>query len=204
MQENCIRMLIMSEVAGRRRTGGRSARVRRVVLETTVKVVAGGGADAVNIREIARQAGVHDTSIYRRWPTKEHLIFDALLDYSEDRLPIPDTGNLRGDLVAYAALVTSYATTPIGQALRKAMAVAEDNAAMAAGRAKFWQSRLDRARAVIDRAITRGELAADTDSATALELFVAPLHFRLLLTRLPIDDNITGQLVDVLVNGLAR
>jgi AcrR family transcriptional regulator len=71
MQENCIRILIMSEVAGRRRTGGRSARVRRVVLETTVKLVAGGGADAANIREIARQAGVHDTSIYRRWPTKD-------------------------------------------------------------------------------------------------------------------------------------
>jgi AcrR family transcriptional regulator len=64
-------MLIMSEVAGLRRTGGRSARVRRVVLETTVKLVDGGGADAVNIREIARQAGVHDTSIYRRWPTKD-------------------------------------------------------------------------------------------------------------------------------------
>ncbi|MGB6515720.1 MAG: TetR/AcrR family transcriptional regulator [Mycobacterium sp.] len=194
----------MSGVAGRRRTGGRSARVRRAVLETTVKVVAGGGAEGVNIREIARQADVHDTSVYRRWPTKEHLIFDAPLDYSQERLPIPDTGTLRGDLMAYAALFTSYAATPIGQALRRVMAVAEDDAAMAAARAQFWQSRLDRARATIHRAIARGELAADTDPATALELFVAPLHFRLLLTRLPIDDNITGQLVDVLVNGLAR
>ena len=193
-----------SQTAGRRRTGGRSARVRQAVLEATVQTVAERGADAVNIAEIARQAGVHDTSIYRRWPTKEHLIFDALLDHSVAQLPIPDTGTLRTDLMAFASLITSYAATPIGQALLKAMAVTDDDADLAAGRAQFWQFRLDQARAIIDRAITRGELPADTDPALALELLIAPLHFRLLLTRQPIDDRLTGQLIDLLLNGLAR
>lgn len=194
----------MSQTAGRRRTGGRSARVRQAVLQATVQTVAERGADAVNIAEIARQAGVHDTSIYRRWPTKEHLIFDALLDYSVAQLPIPDTGTLRADLSAFASLIASYAATPIGQALLKAMAVTDDDAALAAGRAQFWQFRLDQARAMIDRAITRGELRADTDPALAIELLIAPLHFRLLLSRQPIDERISGQLIDLLLNGLAR
>ena len=86
-----------------------------------MQVVAVGGADAVKIGEIARQAGVHDTSIYRRWPTKEHLVFDALVDFNRGRLPIPDTGTLRGDLVAYLGAVTSYSVTPMGQAMIKAM-----------------------------------------------------------------------------------
>src|ERR1700753_276558 len=103
----------MTESAGRRRPGGRSARVRQAVLEATVGVVAAGGADAVNIGEIARRAGVHDSSIYPRWPTKEHLIFDALLDYNRERLPVPDTGNLRDDLVAYMGLISDYSTTPV-------------------------------------------------------------------------------------------
>jgi AcrR family transcriptional regulator len=193
-----------SQTAGRRRTGGRSARVRQAVLQATVQTVAERGADAVNIAEIARQAGVHDTSIYRRWPTKEHLIFDSLLDYSVAQLPIPDTGSLRADLLAFASLIASYAATPIGQALLKAMAVTDDDAALAAGRAQFWQFRLDQARAMIDRAINRGELRADTDPALAIELLIAPLHFRLLLSRQPIDERISGQLIDLLLNGLAR
>lgn len=193
-----------SQTAGRRRTGGRSARVRQAVLQATVQTVAERGADAVNIAEIARQAGVHDTSIYRRWPTKEHLIFDSLLDYSVAQLPIPDTGTLRADLLAFASLIAGYAATPIGQALLKAMAVTDDDAALAAGRAQFWQFRLDQARAMIDRAITRGELRADTDPALAIELLIAPLHFRLLLSRQPIDERVSGQLIDLLLNGLAR
>jgi AcrR family transcriptional regulator len=194
----------MSELVGRRRTGGRSARVRRAVLEATAQTVAERGADAVNIGEIARQAGVHDTSIYRRWPTKEHLIFDALLDYSRERLPIPDTGTLRADLVAYMALVINNAATPIAQALIKAMAVTHDDAAMAAGRAQFWQFRFDQTRVMLDRAVTRGELAPDTDPLAALELITGALYFRLLLTREPFDDDIAGHFVDVLINGLAR
>lgn len=194
----------MSELVGRRRTGGRSARVRQAVLEATTQTVAERGADAVNIGEIARQAGVHDTSIYRRWPTKEHLIFDALLDYSQERLPIPDTGTLRADLVAYMALVINYSATPIAQALIKAMAVTRDDAAMAAGRAQFWQFRFDQTRVMLDRAVTRGELAPDTDPLAALELITGALYFRLLLTREPFDDDIAGHFVDVLINGLAR
>jgi len=193
-----------SQTAGRRRTGGRSARVRQAVLQATVQTVAERGADAVNIAEIARQAGVHDTSIYRRWPTKEHLIFDSLLDYSVAQLPIPDTGTLRADLLAFASLIASYAATPIGEALLKTMAVTDDDAALAAGRAQFWRFRLDQARAMIDRAITRGELRADIDPALALELLIAPLHFRLLLTRQPIDERISGQLIDLVLDGLAR
>jgi AcrR family transcriptional regulator len=194
----------MTEPTARRRPGGRSARVRQAVLEATAQVVAEGGVEAVRVGEIARQAGVHDSSIYRRWPTKEHLVFDALVEYNRDRLPIPDTGSLRADLVGYLATVAEFAATPVGRTIVKAMVGTQDDEAMAAGRAQFWQNRIDRTRVMIDRAVARGELSADTDAAAALELLVGALYFRLLLTRQPIDDDVTGHLVDVLVNGLTR
>jgi AcrR family transcriptional regulator len=193
----------MPEPVGRRRPGGRAARVRQAVLEATIAVVADGGAEAVHVGEIARQAGVHDSSIYRRWPTKEHLVFDALVDYNRDRLPIPDTGSLRTDLVAYLATVTDYAATPVGQAVVKALVGTQDDAAMAAARAQFWQNRIDRTRVMFDRAVARGELPSGTDAVAALELLTGALYFRLLLTRQPIDDDATGHLIEVLVNGLA-
>ena len=173
----------MSEPAVRRRTGGRSARVREAVLKAALHAVAERGADALSISEIARQAEVHETSIYRRWPTKEHLVLDALLDYSEAKLPIPDTGTLRDDLVAFATAVTAYLDSPLGRTLARSMAVAGDDDTLAAGRAQFWKSRLDLASAMIARAKDRGEVPTDLDAATALELVIAPLHFRALLTR---------------------
>ena len=194
----------MGEVAvQRRRTGGRSARVREAVLKATLRVVAEQGADAASIGEIARQARVHETSIYRRWRTKEHLILDALLDYSEEQLPIPDTGTLRDDLVAFATAVTNYLASPLGRTVARSMAVADDDVTLAATRAQFWRSRFDLARVIVDRAKSRGELPDDIDPAMALELLIAPLHFRTLLTRQPIDEQRAGQVVDLLLKGIA-
>jgi AcrR family transcriptional regulator len=197
-------MSAMSEPAVRRRTGGWSARVREAVLKATLHVVAEHGADAVSISEIARQAEVHETSVYRRWPTKEHLVLDALLDYSEAKLPIPNTGTLRDDLVAFATEVIAYLDSPLGRTLVRSMAVAGDDDTLAAGRAQFWKSRLDLAGAMIARAKDRGEVSTGLDAALALELLIAPLHFRALLTRQPIDEHDIAQLVDALLTGLAR
>jgi AcrR family transcriptional regulator len=193
--------MAVSDPAVRRRTGGRSARVREAVLKATVRAVAECGADAVNISEIARQAEVHETSVYRRWPTREHLVLDALLDYSEAKLPIPNTGTLRDDLVAFATAVTAYLDSPLGRTLARSMAVAGDT--LAAGRAQFWKSRLDLAGAMIARAKDRGEVPTDLEAATALELVIAPLHFRALLTRRPFDEHDIAKLVDALLAGLA-
>jgi AcrR family transcriptional regulator len=172
-------------------------------LKAALDAVAEHGADTVSISEIARQADVHETSIYRRWPTKEHLVLDALLDYSEANLPIPDTGTLRDDLVAFATAASAYLDSRLGRTLARAMAVAGDDDTLAAGRAQFWKARLDLASAMIARAKDRGEVPADLDTALVLELVIAPLHFRALLTRQPIEEHDIAQLVDVLLAGLA-
>src|SRR5271168_5422754 len=84
----------------RRRTGGRSARVVAAVHDAVNELVGQGNPRQVTVAEIAERAGVNPTSIYRRWGTLEALV----LDVEAARLPpIPDTGNLRGDLLAYAA-----------------------------------------------------------------------------------------------------
>lgn len=186
-----------------RRTGGRSARVRDAVLHATLEAMTEYGPDAVSTSEIARRAGVHGTSIQRRWGSRENLILDALLSYSLEHLPIPDTGTLRGDLIAFARSMAEYLATPLGAALARTMAVAVDDSTLAASRARFWRARYDTARVIIDHAIDRRELSAGTDAQLALELLVAPLHFRSLLTRQPIDNALIDRIVDTLIGGLA-
>src|ERR1700744_3952658 len=108
---------LMLETSVHRRPGGRSARVREAVLEATLATLAEVGVEKLAIAEVARRADVHETSIYRRWKTRENLITDALLNYSEQHLPIPDTGSLRGDLTAFGAELATYLATPMGRAL---------------------------------------------------------------------------------------
>ncbi|MGW3286116.1 TetR-like C-terminal domain-containing protein [Streptomyces sp. NPDC001002] len=186
-----------------RRPGGRSARVRADVLRSTLEALAENGTSGLTVSEIARRSGVHATSIQRRWGTPQNLILDALLTYSQEQLPAPDTGTLRDDMVALARLIAAYLNTPLGAALAHAMAAAEEDPQLAESRAQFWQARYDAVRVIVDRAVDRRELAADTDHQLALELLVAPLHFRALLIRQPIEEDWIERTVDTLLRGLA-
>ncbi len=192
----------MNEREVRRRPGGRSARVRQAVLDATLDALVEHGVDKLTVGDVAERAGVHETSIYRRWGSREHLIIDALLTAGRRQLPVPDTGTVRGDLATFAKSLVAYLGTPLGKALAQAIAVAADDPALAESRAEFWRSRLDLARAMIDRAVDRGELPTGTDPHTALELLISPLHFRALFTREPVDDAFADRLVDLVLHAL--
>ena len=192
----------MSDTDVRRRPGGRSARVRESVIDAALVVLSSNGHDALTVSEVAARAGVHETSIYRRWGSRENLIIDALLSASQEFLPIPDTGSLRADLIAFANSLGAYLNGTLGNALASALAARSTDPAMDATRQRFWDARYALASPMITRAIERGEVPPTTDPALALEALVAPLHFRVLLTGEPTDEQFTTQLVDMLVDGL--
>ncbi|OHT84972.1 TetR/AcrR family transcriptional regulator [Mycobacteroides saopaulense] len=192
----------MSDATIRRRTGGRSAAVREAVLRSALQLLAERGIGQISVGAIAEQAGVHETSIYRRWGNVDAVVLDALLASSLEHLPIPDTGRLRDDLVAFMRETADYMTSPIGKALIRSMLAVEDGTDLAANRDRFWQSRFETARVMIERAITRGELAADTNPALVLELIIAPVHFRIISVRAPLDEHAAEQIVDTVLRGL--
>jgi AcrR family transcriptional regulator len=193
----------MAEAAIRSRPGGRSTRVRQSVLDATLTLLAERGLDSLTIADIAECAGVHETSIRRRWRTRENLICDALLNYSEVHLPIPDTGSLREDLAAFASELATYLTTPLGRALLHAMATRGEDPTLAEARTAFWQARYELASAMIERAVARGELAATVDSRLALEALIAPLNFRALLTDEPPDGDLPRRVADLVLYGIS-
>ncbi|WP_433476656.1 TetR/AcrR family transcriptional regulator [Spirillospora sp. CA-142024] len=182
----------------------RGERMRQAVLEATVEALLEHGPDEVSIGDVAERAGVHETSVYRRWRTRQNLIVDALLTHSRQVLPIPDTGSVRGDLVGLARALAAFLSTPIGTAFIRTAALTVDDPELAAARATYIASRLDHARVIIERGIARGEIPAATDSRLVLETLVAPLHLQVLLTREPIADDLPQRLADLLMDGLTR
>ena len=63
------------------RTGGRSARVREAILAATFSELIDSGYAALSVEAVASRAGVNKTTIYRRWPTLDDLLVDALTTY---------------------------------------------------------------------------------------------------------------------------
>ena len=119
-------MTEVESIAAQRRPGGRAARVREAVHRAVLDVVVEHGVDKVSIPEISRRAGVRDSSIYRRWGTRENLILDTLLAASERLLAVPDTGTLHGDLTNFACELISYLDAPLGHALARTLASVTD------------------------------------------------------------------------------
>ncbi|WP_206601240.1 TetR/AcrR family transcriptional regulator [Mycobacterium paraense] len=184
------------------RPGGRSARVRAAVHAATLDVIRECGIDKVSVPEVARRSAVHDSSIYRRWGSRENLIADTLLAHSEQVIPTPDTGSLRGDLAAFTAALSAYLSTPLGRSLTRTMAYVVDNDATAASRRAFWHARYHAAAPMIHRALERGELDQDTDPALVLEMLIAPVHFRVLSTREPLTAEFVSHVVDFVMRAL--
>jgi AcrR family transcriptional regulator len=173
----------------RPRPGGRSARVRAAVLDATAHVLAERGYDRLSVEDVAAAAGVHKTSIYRRWPTKPDLVLDAMLTRSDSVIAMPDTGRLDADILAFLRGVASNVTSPLGHALLLATLRTDDEQPEDHSlRRRFWDERFARATARLERAKKSGELPADTDTALLLEALVSPIHFRALVTGARIDD----------------
>jgi AcrR family transcriptional regulator len=195
-------MAVTDPKAKARRTGGRSARVRAAVLRATLDALLAGGADDLTIRDVAQRAGVHETSVYRRWGTRANLILDAVLGEVQAAVPVPDTGSLRGDLLALLSAIAAFITTPLGQVLLR-LALRDDLPEDRDVRQRFWAERFTTGRTVLQRAQARGELRPGTNSQLTIETLLGALYVRLLLTREPIDDALIEQLAELMLAGIA-
>jgi AcrR family transcriptional regulator len=180
----------------------RGEHVRQNVLAAALEELAANGFDGATVAGVAKRSGVHETTVYRRWVTRENLLVAALLERSADAIPAPDTGSTREDLLAMVRGVIAYAGSAEGTAVLRAALLPVDDA-YAGAREAFWARRLDALSPVVMRGIERGDVRADIDARLLLEMLVAPIHGRLLLTGEPVDDDFAQQLVDQALSGAA-
>ncbi len=174
---------------------GRSQRSRAAVLAASAALLESSGVGGFSVDEVARRSGVAKTTIYRHWPTRELLILDACaaLDAQYD---IPDTGTLYGDISAFvtdlAAMVQGAAWAAI---LPSIVDAAERSDEFAAMHSKTQRGHASLVHQIIEHAITRGELPADTDAAVMASTLLGPIFYRRWFTREPLDaaflDSIT-------------
>lgn len=187
---------------GEQRPGGRAARVRASVLAAASELLMEVGYEAMSIEEVAARAGVHKTTVYRRWPTKSELVTDAVRAQSDADVPIPDTGTVLGDLEQFASeIVANIGSVGGARRTKSIVAAATISDQLAAGMHGFWAERLAMSAAIVDRAVERGELPPTSDANLIIETLIGPLWVRLLLTGEPIDDKLAYRVAELVAAG---
>lgn len=180
----------------------RGARLRGAVLDATLAHIETDGIESVRVADIAATAGVHETSIYRRWKTLPRLLLDALLSRMEAQIPIPDTGSVRCDLREFMTTLIAFARTPSGAALIRSTAIAEVDADAEAARREFWAVRLAASEEIVRRGIERGEVTAGADPRLTMLTLGGLVHMHVTQFDSDIPDGLAERSVDLLLTGL--
>ena len=158
------------------------------------------GYRGVTIEGVARQVRRARTSLYRRWPSKRHLVADAVVAELGAQ-PAPDTGSLRKDLKAAVGTLLMAFRGTMGKALPGLVAdMALDPALARMIREKVLVARRRSIRAAFERAITRGESGRGFDIEVLIDMLTAPFYFRALFGHLPSTPATVNTIVDYVLS----
>jgi AcrR family transcriptional regulator len=163
----------------------RSAEAHRAILDAAIAAFVEEGFEGMSIEGVAARAGVGKTTIYRRWPSKEDLVIDAINELIFDVEP-PDTGSVREDLVEMLVIIQTIMTSsPAGEIFpRMAAQVAAGSPLGLAYLKRVIEPRFAILQAMIARGVERGELPADADPHLLRALLIGPVLMWKLLGRL--------------------
>lgn len=170
------------------------------MLGATVELLGETSYAALTIDAIAERARASKATIYRWWPSKGAVVADALGDQISQTVVEP-TGDLRADLETIVrTAVDGFARRPIGQSMGAlTFELASDPEAAALFMERFVMPRRSSVRAVIEGAIERGELPAETEPELLMDAFVGAILYRVVVTGGPTDERFVEAMVDLLL-----
>jgi AcrR family transcriptional regulator len=171
----------------RTRPGGRTARTRAAVLDATVAELAARGYEALTVEQVATRAGVHKTTLYRRWGGKRGLVAAAVEAFATGAVEVPDTGSVDEDLRRWARSIVAMLTARDSGAVVRALLSTGDTPETRDLRRRFYRTRSALVVPIVERAVQRGELPPGTDAAEVIKQVGAPLYYRFLVIEEPLS-----------------
>jgi AcrR family transcriptional regulator len=189
-------MAVMSApAASHTRPGGRSARVRAAVHRAVEELLADGPSEALTIPLVAARAGVHPTTVYRRWGSLAELTADVASSRFSGDIVVPDTGTLRGDLERWVADVATDLEDPDVLAIMRAAV----GAGGSEGGSMCVADRHAQLNAMLERERARGGVDGVPDVERAADALLGPLYYRAIFTDRPAPPDWARELVGALL-----
>ena len=186
----------------------RDPEIDRRILTAATALFGQTGWAGFTFEAVAREAGVGKPSLYLRWKTKEQLLSGALQDGIAN-IDDVDTGHIRSDLVELARQLLSLYLGPGRRAVERMKLEAPEIPGVADRWESLRESQVRAARAMVHRAIDRGELPGATSVTLLLDTFfgAVTMHAQSTPPRLrrkvsaEVDDY-AHQLVDFLLHAV--
>jgi len=173
------------------------------ILEAALEVLAETGYEGMTIDMVATRAKAGKATLYRRWPSKAALVVEAVTcmkNATYDQASLPDTGTLRGDLIA---LTKPHAMVAGGRDLQIVAGIvsmlSREPDLGEAFQAAYIAPRVAAYGLLMRRAIERGEISADIDVETLASIGPAVTMYRALVLQKPVDREFSISLIDNIV-----
>jgi AcrR family transcriptional regulator len=170
------------------------------ILAAALDVLAETGYDGMTVDMVAARAKAGKATLYRRWPSKAELVIDAVacmknrdIDYDQ----LPDTGTLRGDLIA---MIKPHSIEDSEHKL-KVMAGLMSMLSRAPELAQAANKAIIEPRATVNailmrRAVERGEISVNVDIETLSLITPSMVVYRVLIQQRQVDRAFLVSLID--------
>lgn len=159
------------------------------ILAASAEVLAEEGVERFTIRAVVARSGASSATVYRRWPNKASLIVATAELLMSQEIPEPPHASLYADVTHLVrSLVRVLNDTVVGGALPYMLHAAQTSPDVAGAVSNWLAGR----RAVVERvlatAVARGEARPGLPFGFGAELLSAPVYYRFLVSRAPLDE----------------
>lgn len=164
-----------------------SKKTRARVHQAVLSLASAEGFAKLTMEGVASRAGVGKQTLYRTWPSIGAILFDALLARSQNpdgAVTLPDSGNLRADLIQIVQETIAELSDPVTEPLLRSVTAAIQTDLVLAG--QYRELLLEPQMRAISERLRRGGVGR---SEVVAELLLGPLLHRWLLRNGTFDNS---------------
>lgn len=182
----------------------RDPRIDAAALAATVELLIEHGYAGLAVSAIADRAGTSKPAIYRRWPSKAHLVHEAVFPIGS-ATEIPATGSLREDMREMVCRTMAVLTTPAARAALPGLIgeMAADPSLHSALLQRFSGLIGGTLAAWLDEAAARGDVRADVTAAELADAVGGVILLALLTRPNGLDDAWIDRTTMLLLKGIS-
>ena len=194
MARNATAVTVVARGPGR----PRSEKARKAVIRSTLALLKQTGFHELSVEAVAAHAGVGKATVYRWWANKGELVIDAFVSADEKELRFPSAGPVLQSIHVQMRRWAVIFRSPLGQIVAAVIGAGQSEPEILEAFRSHWvEPRRVEARRLLGQAITIGEIRADLDPDTVLDLLYGPLYIRLLLKHAALNEEFVDTVFEI-------
>jgi AcrR family transcriptional regulator len=183
----------------------RSDEARCAILDSAFELLNQQGFHELSMEGIAARAGVSKATVYRWWPNKAVLVFDAFLRAVEPELHFahtePTLQSIREQMVRLSRMLSG----PMGKAIASVIGAGQSEPEMLDSFRRHWMAvRRAEARTLLQEAMNAGEINWSISPDSILDTLYGALYFRLLIGHAEMTTEFIDDLFKLITPGLSQ